>query len=368
MVIHAPKPRPVASGFWTFCDQTGDLRHVDAHADSTVCTRWPLLDRWHRNLIERGVDWLLNAAGAGRERLDAALRVPYPGSRIDRLPPIQSAFWHRLLHGLSGGAQAQLFLGDGVANSFTGLALDDSFNGRTVAGWSGGGSGSGNYDLGLRGGGLGGGNGGAVGRSGGGGGGYGTVGSSASNYRSGSHGGGRYPTPGGPAVPAIISIDALRQNSFTSTTLGLGGGGGGGWDGGGGSGGNGGSCHLQISTQSLLVTASLALSGGSGRSHGGGGSKAGGGGGSGGLHFLVARGSVTLDSEVVLSAPGGARGHGQQPGSPGQGGASGGNGGNGRVIICYGDSVDTSAGRINNAVLTAYQLLPSLPLGQVRVS
>ena len=87
MVIFAPKPRPVVSGFWTFCDQTGDLRHVDAHSDSTVCTRWPLLDRWHRNLIERGVDWLLNAAGAGRERLDAALRVPYPGSRIDGLPP-----------------------------------------------------------------------------------------------------------------------------------------------------------------------------------------------------------------------------------------------------------------------------------------
>ena len=368
MVIHAPKPRPVAAGFWTFCDQTGDLRHVDAHAGSTVCTRWPLLDRWHRNLIERGVDWLLNAAGAGRERLDAALRVPYPGSRLDRLPPVQSAFWRRLLHGLSGGAQAQMFLGNGKADSYDGLAVDDSLSGTVVTGWSGGDSESGTYRAGHAGGGLGGGNGGAVSRSGGGGGGYGTVGNAASDYKSGAYGGSRYPTPGGPIVPAIVSIEALRQKSFTSDTLGLGGGGGGGSDGGTGSGGDGGDGHLQISTQSLSVSASRTLSGNSGRSHGGGGARAGGGGGSGGLHFLVARGSVTLDSGVALSAPGGSGGHGQAPGSPGQGGASGGNGGNGRVIICYGDSVDTSAGTISNAVLTTYQLLPSLPLGQVRVS
>ena len=138
MVIYAPKPRPVASGFWTFCDQTGDLRHVDAHADSTVCTRWPLLDRWHRNLIERGVDWLLNAAGAGRERLDQALRHAYPGSRRQALPPIQSAFWHRLLIGQSGGATAQLYLGNGQAESSGGLVVSDSKDGNVVTGHGGG--------------------------------------------------------------------------------------------------------------------------------------------------------------------------------------------------------------------------------------
>ena len=65
MVIHSPKPRPVTTGFWAFEDQSERLIEVEAHAASTVHTRWPALDRWHRGLVERGVDWLLNAAGAG---------------------------------------------------------------------------------------------------------------------------------------------------------------------------------------------------------------------------------------------------------------------------------------------------------------
>ena len=360
MVISAPKPRPVVSGFWTFCDQTGDLRHVDAHAESTVCTRWPLLDRWHRYLIERGVDWLLNAAGAGRERLDAALRVPYPGSRLDRLSPIQSAFWHRLLHGLSGGAQVSLYLGDGEAGSLGGLVVDDAKDETSVAGWTGGrsqpsrvanpgtGPGRGTGGASSAGGGSKGG--------GGGGGGYATAGANG--------GQGSGPGKGGQAVPAGWVFQAILSNAYTKENLGLGGGGGkGGWGQGGDGGGNGGSsgqARLRFSTLDLTETLDRSQSGNAG-SNGGDRPDGGGGGGSGGLYLALAARGFTLSATITCR-----QGNGGRAGSSST--AHGGAGGQGRVIVCYGDSVDTSAGTINNASLTTYQLLPSLPLGQVQVS
>ena len=355
MVIHAPKPRPVAAGFWTFCDQTGDLRHVDAHADSTVCTRWPLLDRWHRNLIERGVDWLLNAAGAGRERLDAALRVPYPGSRLDRMPPIQSAFWYRMLHGVSGGAQVDLYLGDGKSQSHGGLVINQQSDSTTIAGWatssSGPGGGATGSGYGYRG--SGGGNG-----SGGGGGGYGQAGK---NGEGGSGG-------GGVVVAAEWVFHALLTNTYSLGTLGLGGAGGAGGVAGSsaaitspGGGGDSGDGLVRLSVQSLTEETSRSLAGSTGGNGGTqhyrtGGS---GGGGSGGLYLAAVGRMYVLGTGVNIACPGGLGGTATR---------NGGNGGNGRVIICYGDSVDTSAGTISNAVLTTYQLLPSLPLGQVRVS
>ena len=58
-----------------------------------------------------------------------------------------------------------------------------------------------------------------------------------------------------------------------------------------------------------------------------------------------------------MSAGGGHAGRNQASG-----------GGNGRVTICYGDSVDTSAGTISNAELTTYQLLQAVPFGGLLVS
>lgn len=345
MVIYAPKPRPVAAGFWTFCDQTGDLRHVDTHAGSTVCTRWPLLDRWHRNLIEHGVDWLLNAAGAGRERLDAALRVPYPGSRLDRLPAIQSAFWHRLLHGMSGAAQTDMYLGDG-STGHGGLTIDDSQNNVLVTGWSGGRGGN----SGGRGRGPGGGSGGAR--------------SQNHHYvdEQGGGGGGYSQAAGGSIVPPEWTFAALITNRYARDTLGMGGGGGGG--GSNNVGGRGGNARIRISVGNLslagLSNSDGNLPGSSGES--GGRHDGGAGGGSGGLFLAIAYKRLTIPSGLQIRTAGGYGGNG------GENANGGGTGGNGRVIVCYGDSVDISTGTISNAVTTTYHLLPSLPLGQVRVS
>ncbi len=350
MVIHMPKPQPVAAGFWTFCDQTGDLRHVDAHAGSTVCTRWPLLDRWHRNLIERGVDWLLNAAGAGRERLDAALRVPYPGSRLDRLPAIQSAFWHRLLHGMSGGATAQLFLGDGQAGSFGGLAIDDSQDSTAVSGFSGG-SGGHDDNTGARGAGPGGGSGSGRdtynrGDVSSGGGGHGTAGGS-----------GRKGAAGGPVVPAAYAVAALiatgtATQRWTAQNLAMGGGGGGARSS--KAGGNAGNGIVRLSAGNLTESNSRTFTGYQPSASDRAGS------GSGGGYYAIVAGSYSLANGVTITLTG-AAGRGSSD-------RRGGDGGNGRVTIWHGDSVATGAGTLTNAELTTFQLLPSLPLGQVRVS
>ena len=351
MVIYAPKPRPVASGFWTFCDQTGDLRHVDAHADSTVCTHWPLLDRWHRNLIERGVDWLLNAAGAGRERLDAALRVPYPGSRLDRLPAIQSAFWYRLLQGLSGGDQAQLFLGDGEAGSRGGLIVDDSKDATTVTGWPGStdnassvrgeGPGGGHYQPGDNGG-------------------YSRGGCGGGAAEAGSSGSGSAGDFAGRVVPSVMVLEAIITNSYVRENWLTSGGGGGNR-----AGGASGDGLLRVGAVGLTETTSRMLQGSNGRGASGRQHRyhrgAGGGGGGGAYLALVGR-DYTLASGVTIDCAGGSGG------SSADGEGRGGAGGNGRMIVCYGDSVDTSAGTITDAEPTTYQLLPSLPLGQVLVS
>ena len=345
MVIHMPKPRPVAAGFWTFCDQTGDLRHVDAHADSTVCTRWPLLDRWHRNLIERGVDWLLNAAGAGRERLDNALRVPYPGSRLDRLPAVQSNFWYRLLHGLSGGATVEAYLGNGKAG-LGGLTIDDSQNNNLIQGWPGGRGGN----AGGRGQGPGGGSGGAR----------------SQNHHfvteQGGRGGGYSQAAGGSVVPPEWVFAALITNRYARDTLGMGGGGGGG--GSNNVGGQGGNARIRISVGDLplagLSSSDGNLSGSSGEN--GGRRDGGAGGGSGGLFLAIAYRRLTIPSGIQIRAAGGGGGRG------GENADGGGSGGSGRVISCYGDSVDINTRAISNAVTTTYHLLPSLPLGQVHVS
>ena len=349
MVIHMPKPQPVTAAFWAFEDQSERLIEVEAHAASTVHTRWPVLDRWHRGLVERGVDWLLNAAGAGRERLDAALRVAYPGSRLDRLPPIQSAYWYRLLHGLSGGATTQLFLGDGRAGSFGGLALDDSQDGTAVSGFSGG---SGGYDdnTGARGAGPGGGSGsgretynrGAVSSGGGG---HGTAG-----------GNGHKGAAGGPVVPpayafAALVATGLPAERWTAEHLAMGGGGGGARSS--KTGGNAGGGIVRLSAGDLTESTSRTFTGSQPSA-----SDRAGSGSGGGYYAIVAR-SYSLASGVTITLTG-AAGRGSSD-------RRGGSGGNGRVTIWYGDSVATNAGTITNGELTTYQLLPAVPFGGVRV-
>ena len=330
--VYVPSGPPEASGFWAFEDQTERLVFVDAHAGSTVHTRWPVLDRWERGLVERGVDWLLNAAGAGRERLDAALRVTHPGSRLDRLPPIQSAYWHRLRRGVSGGATAQLFLGDGVSNSHSGLVVDDGTPDLSVSGFAGGAGG--------------------VSRRRGEGPGGGPRGASGQGYP------GSYSTRGeapdnnenaGPLVAPEASFAALLSNTYTAASLAMGGGGGGGTQVG-GPGVAAGAGVVRRSIGDLTESTSRTLSGAPKPA---GTSKQLAFGSGGGYYAIVAR-SYTLGAGVTITCTGGVGVTGDRPG------------GHGRVIIWYGDSASTSDGTLTDAELTTYQLLPFRPRGGAR--
>ena len=365
--VYVPSDPPEASGFWAFEDQTERLVFVDAHAGSTVYTRWPALDRWHRGLIERGVDWLLNAAGAGRERLDTALRATYPGSRheatVDR--PLQSDFWYRVASPGSLGAQAQMYLGDGVTGSFGGLVIDDAHDETTVTGHAAGdGSGAvgsgGGFHSGENGFGPGGGR--TIHQrvhdssAGGGGGGYAAAGDDGIGNS------GTAITSGGPSVPAAWVFEALLDATYTAATLGMGGGGAGGntraansSSGDGGSAGNG---LIRVSVTDLAEATDRTLSGsGGGAITGSTGDGGDGGGGSGGLYLAMTPFAHTLATGVTLTLTGGAGGTNAR---------NGGAGANGRVVVLYGDSVDTSAGTITDAELTTYHLLAARPHGGAR--
>ena len=76
MVIHVPKRRRTG-GFWFQDFIGGPLRFVDAHPDagSTVTSAYPKVDGMDAYAIERALDWILNAAGAGRERVERAFRA-----------------------------------------------------------------------------------------------------------------------------------------------------------------------------------------------------------------------------------------------------------------------------------------------------
>ena len=359
MLIHTPRSRPQATGFWAFEDQSERLVHVDAHAGSTLHTRWPVLDRWQAELIERGVDWLLNAAAAGRERLDAALRAHYPGSRRD-VPvdhPLQSHFWYRVASPGSLGAQAQLFLGDGSDGSFGGLVVDDSNDGTTVAGWAGPSSSQSNGRGPGRG---------YAGFSrdrGGGGGGYALDGSTGGTMGSGGKGG-----TGGRSVPATHVFEAMLAKTYTAAMLGLGGSGGTGTHSPTTGEGDGGDAALRSVIGDLTEATDRTLTGADGADASlGGGGGSGQGGGPGGLYLAIVTGKYALASDTDIDCNGGSGGSSRGPDGGGQRGAGGGNGSDGRVVICYGDRVDTSSGTISNATLKTYQLLAAVTPGGLLV-
>ena len=351
--------RVTVGGFWSFCDQTGDLQFHDAWHESAVYSRWPVLDRWHATQIERSLDWLLNAAAAGRERLDAALRAPHPGSRMDRLPPIQSQFWYRQIVGLGGGqTSAERFLGDGNDGSRGGLIIDPSLDATTIDGFAGPAAGAVDPKHGNgpgRGAAATGRGSGTAQGPGGGGGGYGEGGGDGVSAGSES---------GGPVVPPGSVFNGIIAQTFTADSLGMGGSGASGGRGNranmgylGGAAGDGGDGLLRTASGNLTETVARTQSGGDGSNGssdttGGGG---GGGAGSGGLYLALCGRTYTLD-DVTLSCPGGAGGDGG-----GDANNDGGDGGHGRVIVMYGNRMIIASDDIDDAELTTYQLLPGLP-------
>ena len=197
MVTYVPTHRPVATGVWLLDHETDDLTYVDTHDDSLVTTQWPTdtLDNHEIYHINKGADYLLNAAAQGKDKLDQALRVRWIGDPSGLLvdEPYQSNFWYRHIASFgSVGAQARLFIGDGVEGSKLGLIVDDTHDGLSVTGYPGGLAPAAQNNLGRDGQGPGGGKLSPL-RLGGGGGGFGTAGSKHPSHASSGE--------GGPVVP-----------------------------------------------------------------------------------------------------------------------------------------------------------------------
>ena len=332
-----------AHGLWLFHDQTGQLMCLDASPGSTVFTDWPSMDRHDQRVMAAAADSLLNAAGAGRERLNRALRQRYVGDPRGLLVerPHQSDFWRRVAMAGSLGAQVRRLL-NGVP-----VTIDDSHDNTTVARNTGPDSADGGEGDSIAGG--------YSSAGGGGGGGHGTNG--ATGHRGDSdYGGSR-----GRGF-ADNYTDILERAAFSELRAGGRGGKGGHGHSNpnsdkylpGPSGGSSGSGIVRIGTGDLALNETRAGRGGGGGAIApapDGRRSGGGGGGAGGLVYAVCGGSCS----GTASCSGGSGGSGGA-GSSGRGG----NGGNGQVILFYGNANTVS---VTNAVLTSYQLLPGWPRG-----
>ena len=82
MLIHVPQKRSTAQGIWILDHDTGKLSYLDTNKDSTISTKWPIMDRFETLHISRAVDSLLNAAIKGRECLDRAMRARWAGDKL----------------------------------------------------------------------------------------------------------------------------------------------------------------------------------------------------------------------------------------------------------------------------------------------
>ena len=335
-----------AHGLWLFHDQTGRLTRLDAHPGSTVFTDWPSMDGHDARVMAAAADCLLDAAGAGRERLDRALRQRYVGDPRGLLVerPHQSDFWRRVAMAGSLGAQTRRLL-----NS-TPVTIDDSYNGTTINRNTGPASADGSEGDSIAGG--------YSSAGGGGGGGHGTNGATGDRGDS-DYGGSRGRTY------SDNYTNILERAAFSELRAGGHGGKGGHGHSNpkdpqylpGPGGGSSGSGIVRVSTTNLTLNESRAGRGGGGGSIApppDGRRSGGGGGGSGGLVYALAAGSCSGQA----SCSGGTGGNGGA-GAKGRGG----NGGNGRVVIFYGDANTVS---VTNAVLTSYQLLPNWPTGGAR--
>lgn len=349
MLTHAPKPRPVAAGLWVFCDQTEELQLLETGPESVAWTNWPAgLDAFDRRVFSAATDYLLNAAGAGREALDQALRARYPGDRRGLLEerPDQDAYWRRMATAGSLGAMVTRQLHGSP------VTIDDSDDNTSVAATTTGEGGTGRgtthpYDSRPN-------HGHPRPCDGGGGGGFGTEGSSGSDGDAGSSYSDDY-------------IAALQAGSWASLRAGSPGGRGGGYGNekfGSGSAGSAGTGIVRVAVGALMLA--VTRNGGSGgngwvwRSSSGyrrvvGG---GGGGGSGGLVLAVCGG--TISGQVTCA--GGSGGSGTSWNNHNSG--SGGGGGQGRAVLFYGVA---NTAVVTSGVVTAYQLLPAVPSGGLLV-
>ena len=349
MLIRAPKPCPVEAGLWLFSDQAEELQLLETGPESVAWTSWPDgLDAFDRRMLSAATDQLLNAAGAGREALDQALRARYPGDRRGLLEerPDQDAFWWRMATAGSLGAMVTRHL------SGSPVTIDDSDDNTSVSitttGEGGNGRGTSHpYDSRPN-------HGNPRPCDGGGGGGFGTSGSRGSDGNAGRSYSHNY-------------VAALQAGSWASLRAGSPGGRGGGYGNekfGSGSAGSAGTGIVRAGGGGLVLAHTHnGGNGGNGwvwRSSSGYRRVVGGGGGGGSGGLVVAVGGGTLSGSV--SCGGGTGGSGTN--WDGHYSGSGGTGGQGRVVLFYGVANTVV---VIDGVLTSYQLLPALPLGGLLV-
>ena len=334
----------VDTGVWLLCDQTGEMIYLETSPGSIVQSCWPSeMDSQELYITTAAADKLLDAAANSPDSLNLVLRQKYlndpRGLMVEH--PKQSDYWQRMAMAGSLGAQ--------VVRKLNGspVTINDTYNNRIIGRNTGPSSADGSSGRGATGGGD---SGGAVG---GGGGGHGSSGSYGYNPASegdtntvstDSGAGGRSYTDAYTSILAAATFNSLRAGGKG----GVGGGSGGGHQ---GLGGNSGTGIVRVSTTSLAINHSRSGSdGGDGgkTSHPTNVSSGGGGGGSGGLVYIVVGGSCS--GRASCSGGGGGDAH--------NGNRSGGRGGNGRVVLFYGNSNTLS---VSSAAFTSYQMFPATP-------
>ena len=352
------------AGFWVARFDGSAPQFVDAHPEhgSAVASAYPKVDGIDAYSMERAVDWILNAAGAGRERVARAFRAVYPGSRVERMA-LPSEWWDAQMNpwaerGHVLAIDFSTYFGTDATSSAdrsrAGLVVDDSDDGDTVTGFSGGPTVSGTTVNQ------------AQQRSGQGPGrgpsdranaGHGTWGTQQSNQGAVEYG--SLPTvtgdpnaalhtrawrAEGQAVPAEAALRALQTGTFTNWNLGMGGGGGGSSSADGLDGGDG---LVRISQLDITESTNRDLQGESSAST----NRL----GSGGGYYAISRRGYTLANGTNVDL------------------------GNGSSVTAYNNSgqgrfttftVDqpTISGTITHGIATHFQVYPAVPIGGLRVS
>ena len=278
-IIHVPRRLAALGGFWVADLRGGAPQHVDAHPEegSVVSSAYPAVDGTDAYAIDRALDWILNAAGAGRERVARAFRAVYPGARVERVVD-PSEWWGRQFGGIMAIEFSTYFGHDAPTagdRSHAGLVIDDSTATINVTG----------FTRGIS----------TNGPGAGPGGGY-----PIDRQRNGGHGrdrdGDAYDAENpsesrGAAVPPEYALAALQSGHFNSVTLGMGGGGAS--DQNSNDGGNGGDGIVRIAVDTIVESTDRTLRGDA---------RAGGsaGHGSGGGYYPISRRGFTLSAGTTI--------------------------------------------------------------------
>ena len=145
-MLHFGKKTPEREEWWAVSDQTGEV--FGPFDPGTVWFETPNWIGGSELLrLSRVADLILNEAHAGWERLQRALAFLQPNGVAVYRRFMESGVLPRQAPalGLAGGLDVPGYLGDGAATGSAGLHVDDTHDGTSMSGFSGG-AGSTSYD------------------------------------------------------------------------------------------------------------------------------------------------------------------------------------------------------------------------------